>query len=134
MFKLSDGTTCLLLGVALHFLVLRKGEWDLAVFKMLAAAAVGPLALALWQAALHGVTFPSALRTSYCLGGILISGIYLSMTVYRVCFHRLGRFPGPFLARISGFYITRAVLKTHQEYLELDNLHKKYGDVVRIGL
>ncbi|KAG8163285.1 hypothetical protein KVR01_006582 [Diaporthe batatas] len=133
MFNLPDGTTCLLLGVALHLLALRKGEWDLAVFKMLAAAAVGPFALAVWQTALHGVTFSSALHRSYYLGGTLISGIYLSMTVYRLWFHRLRRFPGPFLARISSFYITGVVFKGHQEYLELDRLHKKYGEVVRIG-
>lgn len=134
MFNLSDGTTSLLLGVAIHFLVLRQGEWDLAVFKILTAAAGGPFALAVWQTALHGVTFSSALRRSYYLGGILICGIYLSMTVYRVWFHRLRRLPGPSLARISSFYITGVVFKRHQEYLELEKLHKQYGDVVRIGL
>lgn len=133
MFSLSDGTTSLLLGVALHFFVLRKGEWDLEVFKILTAAAVGPFALAVWQTALHGVTFSSALWRSYYLGGILILGIYLSMTIYRVSFHRLRRFPGPFMARISGFYITGVVFRSHKEYLELDKLHKQYGDVVRIG-
>ena len=134
MFNLSDGTTCLLLGVALHVFVLRKGEWDLAVFKLLTAAAVSPFVLAAWQTTLHGMTLSSALWRSYHLIGILIFGIYLSMAVYRVGFHRLNRFPGPFLARISSFYITRVVFKRHQEYLELDKLHRQYGDVVRIGL
>jgi hypothetical protein len=134
MFKLSDGTTCLLLGVALHVLVLRKGEWDLEVFKILTAAAIGPFALAVWQTAVHETTFSSALWRSYYLVGILILGIYLSMAVYRVGFHRLERFPGPFLARLSNLYITGVVFKRHQEFLELDKLHKQYGDVVRIGV
>lgn len=133
MFNLPDGATCLLLGVSLHFLVLRKGEWDLAVFKILTAAAAAPLALTLCQVALQGMTFSSSLWRSYYLVGSLISGIYLSMLVYRVGLHRLNRFPGPFLARVSNFYITGVVCKKHQEFAELDKLHKAYGDVVRIG-
>jgi cytochrome P450 family 628 len=133
MFSLSDDTTCLLIGVALHVFVLRKGEWDLAVFKMLTAAAISPLVLATWQAMLHGMAFSSALWRSYRAVGISIFGIYLSLTIYRVGLHRLNRFPGPFLARVSSFYITGVVFKRHQEYLVLEELHKQYGDVVRIG-
>lgn len=133
MFNLPNGTTFLLIGVSLHALALRKGEWDLAVFKIITAVAAAPLALTLSEISLHGLTFASALWRSCYLVGSLICGIYLSMTVYRVGFHRLNRFPGPFLARLSNFYITRVVCRRHQEFIELEKLHKQYGDVVRIG-
>lgn len=42
-------------------------------------------------------------------------------------FHRLSRFPGPFLARLGNFYIMARVLRTHQEYSVLQSLHNKYG-------
>lgn len=133
MFNLPESTTFLLLGISLHVLVLRKGEWDLAVFKILTAVTAAPFALTLCQISLQGVAFSSALWRSCCLVGSLLSGIYLSMIVYRVGFHRLNRFPGPFLARLSNFYITKVVCRRHQEFIELEKLHKQYGDVVRIG-
>lgn len=135
MFQLPDSTVFFLLGVSLHNLVLKNGEWDLAVFKILTSAAAAPFALALCHMYLSGsgTTFSSALWKSSYLTGSLILGIYLSMIVYRAAFHRLKRFPGPFLARLSNFYITGVVFGTHQEFVELDKLHKRYGDVVRIG-
>ncbi|KAK7738105.1 hypothetical protein SLS63_002438 [Diaporthe eres] len=59
--------------------------------------------------------------------------MFLSIVVYRVGFHRLNRFPGPLLARVSNFYIAGVAFRRHKEYFELDKLHQKYGDVVRIG-
>lgn len=133
MINLPDGASLLLLGASLHVLVLRKGEWDLAVFKILTAAVAAPFALALYQVLLHGMIFSSAILRSFYVIGSLISGIYLSMIVYRIGFHRLNRFPGPFLARLSNFYITGVVFGRHQEFLVLEKLHKQYGDIVRIG-
>lgn len=104
------------------------------MFKILTAAAAAPLALALWQLSLRGgMALSSALLRSYYLVGSLIFGIYISMVVYRVGFHRLKQFPGPYLARVSNFYITGVVFGRHQEFSELNKLHKEYGDVVRIG-
>lgn len=133
MFNLPDGTTFLMLGVALHVLALRNGEWDLSVFKILTAVVTAPFALTLCQISLHGMAFSSALWESCYLVGSVISGIYLSMAVYRIGFHRLNRFPGPFLARLSNFYFTGVAFRRHQEYFELEKLHRQYGDVVRIG-
>ncbi|ROW07794.1 hypothetical protein VMCG_03516 [Cytospora schulzeri] len=123
----------LVFGVSLHAFVLRHGEWDLAVPKLLATAGAAPLVLALGLL-LRTETDPwSAVKTSSSLVATSILGIYLSMLVYRVALHRLNRFPGPFLARVSNFYFASLTLKSRQEFLELHKLHKRYGDVVRIG-
>lgn len=123
----------LIFGVTLHVFVLRRGEWDLAVPKMLATAGAAHLALSLGLVLRTEADLWSAVKTSSSLVATSILGVYLSMLVYRVAFHRLNRFPGPFLARFSNFYFAGLTLKSHQEYVELQKLHKRYGDVVRIG-
>ncbi|KUI60512.1 Tryprostatin B 6-hydroxylase [Cytospora mali] len=122
-----------LFGVSLHVFVLRHGEWDSAVTELLATAGAAPLALSLVLLYRTEADWWSAMKTSSSLVATVIFGIYLSMLVYRAAFHRLNRFPGPFLARLSNFYFAVVTFKKHQEYIDLDNLHKKYGDVVRIG-
>lgn len=60
-------------------------------------------------------------------------GLFLSMIVYRVFFHRLRHFPGPVMAKVSklyGLWMSRGA----QYYLEVEKLHDKYGDIVRVGL
>ncbi|KAK5997675.1 Cytochrome P450 monooxygenase orf5 [Cladobotryum mycophilum] len=60
-------------------------------------------------------------------------GLYSSMLVYRAFFHRLGRYPGPFLARLSNFYITAKSIKKLHLFEEVQKLHAQYGDIVRLG-
>ncbi|KAL1640901.1 hypothetical protein SLS58_006517 [Diplodia intermedia] len=57
----------------------------------------------------------------------------ISMLVYRAFFHRLRRFPGPFAARLTRFWSVYKSSKDLQYHLVLEELHKKYGDVVRVG-
>ncbi|BCR84059.1 cytochrome P450 [Aspergillus chevalieri] len=67
------------------------------------------------------------------LGGYYLLGLYSSMLVYRGFFHRLCQFPGPFLARLSNFYLTRLSAKNLHLYEEVQALHREYGDIVRVG-
>ena len=56
----------------------------------------------------------------------------MSMSIYRVLFHRARKFPGPFWASVTKLWAFSVVLKG--EYPRtLRKLHKKYGDVVRVG-
>ena len=75
-----------------------------------------------WQA----VVSSTNMVLSYCLG------LFASMVIYRLCFHRLHSFPGPIGARLSKLWHVWQVLDAKQ-YLILDDLHKKYGDFVRTG-
>lgn len=59
-------------------------------------------------------------------------GLWGSMTVYRVLFHRLRTFPGPFGARVSKLWHV-AQLGKYDNYKRLDKWHHQYGDYVRIG-
>ncbi len=145
----------LLLGVVLHHVVFRRGEWDLQALNIMGSMA---LAYAVATAAatlsvLHhhhddddfpggssGVHMLRAVApaaasaaASWMLAGI--AGLYGSILVYRAtALHRLSRFPGPFLARLSNFYQTWLTWRGYRFDAEMERLHRIYGDIVRIGL
>ncbi|KAF3352075.1 Elongation factor 1-beta [Verticillium dahliae VDG1] len=100
-------------GALAHLFCFRVGDWDLQTTKLLVAflATQGLLALSF----------------------SFLAGLYASLLTYRAAFHRLNRFPGPFAARLSNFYITRRSVKNFQLFQEVQDLHKQYGDIVRIG-
>ena len=72
------------------------------------------------------------LRTLMVASGFL-TGLTASMVVYRVFFHRLRRFPGPFLASVSQFYAATTAFRTVQQHINYSKLHAQYGDFVRVG-
>ncbi|CRL20339.1 Cytochrome P450 [Penicillium camemberti] len=55
------------------------------------------------------------------------------MIIYRLHFHKLSRFPGPRLAAATGLYeIYFSVWGPGIFEYEIDNMHRKFGPVVRI--
>jgi len=60
------------------------------------------------------------------------AGLFSSMLIYRMLFHRLGKFPGPFGARLSKFWHI-VQLGNCDNYKRLDRWHHQYGEYVRIG-
>ncbi|KAF2757755.1 benzoate 4-monooxygenase cytochrome P450 [Pseudovirgaria hyperparasitica] len=123
-------------GIALHVFAFRFGEWDRSYHK--AAAAYALLAV-VGAAYTHfvltkgNIGLVGAFRTITYLELVSILGIFTSMSIYRTLFHRLNRFPGPFGARVSNWYITSLAVKNFQIYREIEQFHQKYGDFVRIG-
>ena len=62
--------------------------------------------------------------------GVLVSSIVL----YRISpFHPLAQYPGPLLAKITKWWHAYQVYNGKQ-HIYIQQLHKKYGDVVRIGM
>ncbi|KAE8333837.1 cytochrome P450 [Aspergillus sergii] len=57
-----------------------------------------------------------------------------SISIYRLFFHRLHPFPGPFACKLTRFYSAFLAAKNIQYNLELKRLHKQYGDFVRTAL
>ncbi|EHK19522.1 uncharacterized protein TRIVIDRAFT_46635 [Trichoderma virens Gv29-8] len=60
-------------------------------------------------------------------------GVLTSIFVYRAFFHPLREFPGPFWARISRFYAMGKMIQSRKGYEDIQKLHQKYGDIVRVG-
>ena len=59
--------------------------------------------------------------------------LFVSIGVYRLFLHGLARFQGPFWARLSTIWKINLFAKREKAYLDIYDLHQKYGDVVRIG-
>lgn len=55
-----------------------------------------------------------------------------SIAIYRIFFHRLRKFPGPFMAGVTKLWHTANVLDS-QNHTLLDGLYEQYGDFVRTG-
>lgn len=123
-----------LAGVIAHVLFFRWGEWDLYVVQLGIGAFIANIGASLALArSCPSVTHVESLKLVSTLLGISIAGVYASMIVYRAFFHRLNRFPGPFMARLSNFYITSRSIKKFRLFEEVQSLHEQYGDIVRIG-
>jgi cytochrome P450 family 628 len=124
------------LGIAGHIFIFRRGEWDLytvqiaVTFIGLHAATIAALLHYYPELAAHSL---ATVKAIFALGSSFVAGVFGSMLVYRGFFHRLCRFPGPFLARFSNFYPTYLSAKKLHLYEEVQQLHEQHGDFVRIG-
>ncbi|KAL7805663.1 cytochrome P450 [Trichoderma aethiopicum] len=76
--------------------------------------------------ALQGSLTASLIALCYSLA------LFTSIIVYRIFFHRLRRFPGPFFAKVTKFYSPWLARdgKLHEKYLKF---FEQYGDIVRVA-
>lgn len=120
-------------GVFAHVAVFRRGEWDVAAPSVFAVYfLVFASALGFAYTGFLGPQFPSYSVIAQ-LEALHVAGIYTSMLLYRAFFHRLRKYPGPFLARLTNFYITARSMKKLHLFEEVQKLHEQYGDYVRLG-
>lgn len=129
--------TSFVIGVGLHLALFRHGEWHLLAFtfKFIHIIVIQLLiVLGVHLADPRNGWLQSASAASYLVAG-LTSGVFSSMIVYRAFFHRLTRhgFAGPFVARLSQFYMTALASKKIRLCDDVEILHRKYGDFVRVG-
>ncbi|EJD50437.1 cytochrome P450 [Auricularia subglabra TFB-10046 SS5] len=116
---------CVLAGLLAHLVCHRVNPRALTA--LCALVFLPPLTLFVASLALEG-TWPLA-RLLLCYLAALSSSVVL----YRLSpFHPLARYPGPVLARVSGFW---AVLQAFdgKQHVVYRRLHERYGEVVRTG-
>ncbi|KAL2872693.1 cytochrome P450 [Aspergillus lucknowensis] len=125
-------------GIGTHLVFYRVGEWDLKApsilltYTILGVAAIACDRTHVLDGTLVTVaSFPRGWAVRLVLAHI--AGVYTSMILYRTWFHRLKAFPGPFLARISNFYVSYLSARRLHLYEETERLHREYGDYVRLG-
>ncbi|KAL2173995.1 cytochrome P450 monooxygenase-like protein [Thermothelomyces heterothallicus CBS 202.75] len=120
-------------GVFAHLAVFRRGEWDVAAPSVFALYfTVFAAAMCFAYIGVLGLRFVSCSAVAQ-IGALHVAGLYASMLVYRAFFHRLSKYPGPFLARLTNFYITARSMKKLHLFEEVQKLHEEYGDYVRLG-
>ncbi|KAH8688638.1 cytochrome P450 [Talaromyces proteolyticus] len=78
------------------------------------------------------ITAYTSLKTTADLAIAYFFGVFGSLTLYRAHFHPLNHIPGPYLARISGLWLS-AKLHYRPAYILIHDLHGQYGPVVRVG-
>ncbi|KAL2815253.1 cytochrome P450 [Aspergillus cavernicola] len=103
---------------------------------------LGPL-LALYSAAIlllyASYVFVFSLGWLRSAGSVILAsssfnlGLTASIVLYRAFFHRLHHFPGPWMAKVTRLSITTRSLERNQYHLDLESMHRKYGDFVRTG-
>lgn len=126
-------------GVAAHVLIWVRGEWDAIAGRILFAAIVIHSVLIYTIASyLSTAQAPFSYKSIHTelvqFETCHLIGVFSSTVFYRLFLHRLRHFPGPLGARI---WIWWRVWKTfrsgERQAIVIDELHKKYGDVVRVG-
>lgn len=121
------------LGVAFHLSILRI-EIDTRIGSVLIAFLFAWIGFVVTLSHVYGLGLISAVCKASLGGFWFCAGLGASMTVYRLFFHRLRPFPGPWGAKLSRFYTVGVVKNSGIRYhLKLEELHRKYGDFVRTG-
>lgn len=118
-------------GVAIHHLLFRYGEWDKSAPAVCGSYTAFFAALNVLKAAKLVVVLQD-LNVYYLLACHLL-GLFSSIIVYRVCFHRLRKFPGPTIAGVTSWYANIKSAKKLNNFELVDKLHQQYGDYVRVG-
>ncbi|KAI1274721.1 cytochrome P450 monooxygenase-like protein [Xylaria sp. FL0933] len=118
-------------GVVAHHGLFRHGEWHLHGPHIIAGHFVLGAATAYYLSylddALTGVFGRLAgLAVAY------LGGLFSSMAIYRLYFHRLSSFHGPKLAAITKLWHVWHV-RDSTNFLFQEKIHKKYGTIVRTG-
>lgn len=121
-------------GIVLQVTVLRHGEWNLygPTFVALAFALWAVLLISFFLTSPYGFLSAALFATKATWSGI--AGVFASMTIYRMFFHRLMGFPGPLGAKISSWWPSTLHGKNWKFYEGMAALHAVHGDFVRIGM
>ena len=118
-------------GAVSHVLYFNKGEHHMygAIYLQVFATTFLTAVLVLYQ---QGGPVGKAFAQATPIAFFYLTGLYTSLITYRSLLHPLNKFPGPFGARISNFWLS-VQLKDGGAFRKLQKLHEKYGDFVRVG-
>ncbi|GKU09605.1 unnamed protein product, partial [Fusarium langsethiae] len=122
-----------LAGVLSHHIVFRPYEIDGAAWNLVFTYIGLFVALCIVYAQIAGFGFFASLCRTLLVATTYNVSLTASILVYRAFFHRLRSFPGPFMTKLSRFDTLQKVVKTTRGCEDIQRLHKKYGNVVRIG-
>ncbi|KAK6813588.1 hypothetical protein RU639_010351 [Aspergillus parasiticus] len=120
------------LGILIHILYFRIGEHHLYPARYIYGYFGSFIGVAAFLYLVEGLTVHSASSRSLYLIFTQLLGLYSSLVLYRLLYHPLRQFPGPFLSRISVFWLS-VQLRHKTLYHKLADLHNEYGDFVRVG-
>ncbi|KAI1451035.1 cytochrome P450 [Annulohypoxylon stygium] len=123
----------ILAGIFAHHAIFIRGEWHMRILQIiLGHCLLSSLILYVVYRGDGASSFSKAFQVTVIIAMVYLGALFGSMTVYRLFFHRLSHFPGPKLAAVSKLWHIWKIRKS-TNYLFLQELHKKYGNIVRTG-
>lgn len=125
-------STAAVLGVVFHNTFLRVVEVEAFMYTLVA---LGFLTLVVLLAVhlFAGLAPLAALTRVALLSTSFNAALFLSIGIYRCFFHRLRRFPGPPLARVSRFYSAYKASQGLKYFKQVREWNEQYGDFIRTG-
>ncbi|KAI0394542.1 cytochrome P450 [Xylariaceae sp. FL0594] len=120
-----------LLGVSSHLAIFIRGEWHMRTILLVTTYSV--LAAGLCFAEYyHLQDFSAAIKATGLLLASYFTGLFTSIVIYRLYFHRLRHFPGPSGAAVSKFWHVWKCFE-RSNHLVVHDLYKRYGPIIRTG-
>ncbi|KAL2794802.1 cytochrome P450 [Aspergillus keveii] len=124
--------TLAVLGLASHTFFIRYNNVDPLVGKCFLPYIYIQSALWLWlsiqeKSVLASTVFIALANASFW------TPLLASITLYRIYFHPLRKYPGPSVARFTSWWGVWKLARGANRYQLHDELHRRYGDIVRIA-
>lgn len=129
LFPLAASTAYI--GILFHAVVVRNLRVEEYLYPFLGSFVLA--AGGLLSTCLSLFSIREGLTRAVLVFGSFNVGIFFSMALYRLFFHPLRQFPGPWGAKLSRFYATAASAKEVKYHKEIGKWHDKYGDFIRTG-
>lgn len=108
------------MGLCIHHGLFIHGEWHVQ-------------APYIFTCHLVGLGLVALIRTGWQVIVGYLAALFASIVTYRVFFHRLRHFPGPFWACVTKlWHVWKA--RNSQNHFFLSEVQKQYGDFVRTGI
>ncbi len=120
-------------GVLIHNSIFIYGEWHLHATRLLQLHALAYAGLIIVEAFYHQKPWLAALTSGFQMFSMYTLSLLASIRIYRVFFHRLRNFPGPFLASVSKLWHVAHCLDSKNHIL-VEKMYQEYGDFVRTGM
>ncbi|KAL3476707.1 cytochrome P450 [Aspergillus californicus] len=124
--------TFVILGIAFHQCI-RTIEIDNRLGLLLALYSAALLLLYVTHAVAFSLGCFQVVGTTALASFSFNLGLTGSIVLYRAFFHRLRQFPGPWMAKVTKLSSTVRSLERTQYHLDLEDMHRQYGDFVRTG-
>lgn len=129
---LGDAIVASTSGVLIHHVLFINGEWHLQAPTILTCHVLLFPAILSLEVLGGGKEFHQGCLRSLVISITYITSLLLSIAIYRIGFHRLGKFPGPRLAALSKLWHVWAC-RDSRGHIVLGDWHKRYGTFVRTG-
>jgi hypothetical protein len=113
------------LGVSSHLGYFIHGEHHMQAVRPFTVLTTSPVAIFILISKLDEPASIAIAVLSY------LASLIASILTYRIFFHPLRHFPGPFTAKLTKLSHVLRLLEKSDNYIQADQLHKEYGDVVR---